>query len=147
MGWLMGSRQRMQRTTLEASGRVFMSGFPASELPRTAFNVRTFNFSAQSRGFPLQGIGPGKSQARGVAQKARRFLSVGFRQGKEILIEDGWNAAAHPKPRRPRGNRRCGTRTLLMSELRHTNAIGAAFTGQGSQVQELLAPRGRAGVL
>ena len=61
MGWEMGSRQRMQRTTLEPSGRVFMSGFPAGELPRTAFNVRAFNFAAQSRGFPLQGIGPGKS--------------------------------------------------------------------------------------
>jgi hypothetical protein len=44
MGWLMGSRQRMQRTTLERSARVFMSGFPAGEVPRTSFTVRSFNF-------------------------------------------------------------------------------------------------------
>ena len=52
-----------------------MSGFPAGELPRTAFNVRAFDFSAQSRGFPLQGIGPG-SPKPGELHRKRGDSSV-----------------------------------------------------------------------
>jgi hypothetical protein len=44
MSWLMGSRQRMQRTTFEDSGMVFMSGLlPGAEVPRTSLTVRSFN--------------------------------------------------------------------------------------------------------
>jgi hypothetical protein len=44
----MGSRQRMQRSTLEPSEMVFMSGLPAgAEGPRTSFTVRFFTFSAK----------------------------------------------------------------------------------------------------
>jgi hypothetical protein len=45
----MGSRQRMQRTTFEPSGMVFMSGLPpGAEAPRTSFTLRFFTFSAKS---------------------------------------------------------------------------------------------------
>ena len=71
-----------------------MSGFPAGELPRTTFNVRAFIVLCPIPRIPAPRNRPGKSQARGVAQKARRFLCVGFRRA-----------------RRPRGNRRRGTRT------------------------------------
>ena len=41
----MGSRQRMQRTTFEDSGMVFMSGLPpGAEVPRTSLTVRSFEF-------------------------------------------------------------------------------------------------------
>jgi len=61
-----------------------MSGFPASELPRTAFNVRTFNFSAQSRGFPLQGIGPGSPKPRELHRKRGDSSRWDSGRGKEI---------------------------------------------------------------
>jgi hypothetical protein len=48
MSWLMGSRQRMQRTTFELSAMVFMSGLPpGAEVPRTSFTLRSFTFSAK----------------------------------------------------------------------------------------------------
>jgi hypothetical protein len=42
----MGSRQRMQRTTFELSGMIFMSGLPpGAEVPRTSLTLRSFTFS------------------------------------------------------------------------------------------------------
>jgi hypothetical protein len=60
----MGSRQRMQRTTLKPSATVFMSGLPAgAEVPRTSFSVRSFTFLCSNpEDSRSKEIGPTKSQ-------------------------------------------------------------------------------------
>jgi hypothetical protein len=69
MGWLMGSRQRMQRTTLEPSGRVFMSGLPAgAEVPRTSFTVRSFSLLCEN---------PEDSRSKESARRRAKGLALG----------------------------------------------------------------------
>jgi hypothetical protein len=88
MGWLMGSRQRMQRATFKPSGRVFILGLPAeAKVPRTSFTVRLFSFLCPN---------PEDSRSKESARRGAKGLALGRKSSGE---EGGCQAQLHKKAR------------------------------------------------